>query len=295
MAAILMYHRVGEQPGYDPWDLVVTPEHFAAHLAVIRAGFEVLSLQDLCACHAAGCVPGRAVALTFDDGYYDNLAVARPLLEQAGVPATVFLATGFLGQPEFWWDRLASTFAEASVRDVTPDMASTAIGLAPPVTLDRVWSLLRDQSPTIRDAQLNALAEALGVPGQVASGVRPLTVPEAARLASPLIAIGAHTVGHAWLPALDEAGMAQEIVGSVRACAAIAGSSVDMLAYPYGAHDERVVRVVARAGLRYALTTTPAPVTSDSNPLALPRFGLPNCSAAELEARLSTVCRPGPT
>ena len=78
-----MYHRIGEPPGFDPWNLVVSPEHFAGHLRVLRASFDVLSLQDLGACHESGRVPERAVCVTFDDGYYDNLAVARPLLEEA--------------------------------------------------------------------------------------------------------------------------------------------------------------------------------------------------------------------
>ena len=75
-------------------------------------------------------MPARAVCVTFDDGYYDNLAVAGPLLEEARVPATVFLATGFLGASCFWWDRLARVFADAASRDVSPDRAAGSLGLA---------------------------------------------------------------------------------------------------------------------------------------------------------------------
>ena len=56
----------------------------------------------------AGTLPPKAVALTFDDGYVDNLTAGKPRLAAADVPATVFLATGYLncGEP-FWWDELA--------------------------------------------------------------------------------------------------------------------------------------------------------------------------------------------
>ena len=53
-------------------------------------------------------LPTDAVAVTFDDGYVDNLKFAKPRLESAGVPATVFVTTGQIGRAgEFWWDELA--------------------------------------------------------------------------------------------------------------------------------------------------------------------------------------------
>ena len=55
-----------------------------------------------------GVLPDDAVAVTFDDGYVDNLCEAKPRLEAEGVPATIFVATGALGQrTEYWWDELA--------------------------------------------------------------------------------------------------------------------------------------------------------------------------------------------
>ncbi len=48
------------------------------------------------------------MAITFDDGYVDVLATALPLLERFDLPATVFLATGWLGSSRrFWWHDLA--------------------------------------------------------------------------------------------------------------------------------------------------------------------------------------------
>jgi peptidoglycan/xylan/chitin deacetylase (PgdA/CDA1 family) len=289
MAVVLAYHRVGEPPDFDPWDLVVSPEHFGGHLRLLRAHFEVLSLQELCACHASGRVPARAVCVTFDDGYTDNLAVASPLLEEARVPATVFLATGFLGASHFWWDRLASVFADARSRGVSPDQAAGVLGLSPPVTLERVWLVLRDLPDGAREPVLDRLAGTLGAQGEAPVGVRPMTEDEARRLVSPLVSIGAHTVDHAYLPAHDESRVAQEIGDSLRRCAEIGAAPVTMFAYPYGAHDEAVVRIAARAGVRCAVTTTPAPVTAASPLLALPRLLVPDCTPAELERRLTTM------
>src|SRR5690606_39204114 len=103
---ILMYHRVGAG-GADPWGLRVSPEHFAEHLDVLTRRGSPMALSGLAEAVDRGRLPRRAVAVTFDDGYADNLHAAVPLLERHDVPATVFLTTGYLGgQREFWWDAL---------------------------------------------------------------------------------------------------------------------------------------------------------------------------------------------
>ena len=102
-----MYHRVADQP-IDPWGNAVSPAHFKEHLEVLVRTRRPLALPDFVRNVVAGTLPANAVALTFDDGYADNLVAAKPRLAAAGVPATVFLATGYLGRTgEFWWDELA--------------------------------------------------------------------------------------------------------------------------------------------------------------------------------------------
>ena len=95
---ILMYHRIADQP-VDNWDLSVSPAHFEEHLRVIRRTRHPLPLTEFVKDHMAGTLRPDAVALTFDDGYVDNLVSGKPRLAAADVPATVFLATGFLDRP----------------------------------------------------------------------------------------------------------------------------------------------------------------------------------------------------
>ena len=104
---ILMYHRIADEP-FDPWGNAVSPAHFKEHLEILRRTRQPLSLTEFVRGLEAGTLPNDAVALTFDDGYVDNLVGGKPHLAAAGVPATVFLATGYLGRlGEFWWDELA--------------------------------------------------------------------------------------------------------------------------------------------------------------------------------------------
>src|SRR5439155_585655 len=66
-----------------------------------------------------GRAPRNALALTFDDGYRDNLTHVAPILKRLGLPATIFLVTGFIGTPNaLWVDRVAMAFKIATARRV---------------------------------------------------------------------------------------------------------------------------------------------------------------------------------
>jgi peptidoglycan/xylan/chitin deacetylase (PgdA/CDA1 family) len=102
-ALILGYHRVAEAR-HDPGAMCVSPRHFAEQLAVVRDCARPVSLRQLLAMLDNGRLPRRLVALTFDDGYADNLSHAWPLLDQYEVPATLFVATGYIGGRSFDWE-----------------------------------------------------------------------------------------------------------------------------------------------------------------------------------------------
>src|SRR5689334_22252023 len=105
--AILLYHRVTNLET-DPQLLAVTPENFAAHVEILRELTLPMRLPELVADVRAGKPLARsAVAVTFDDGYADNLDHAAPLLRDRQIPATVFVATaGLNNAAEFFWDDL---------------------------------------------------------------------------------------------------------------------------------------------------------------------------------------------
>lgn len=104
-AAVLMYHGVCRLPAWAA-DLYqhVLPHQFAEQMRLLRDnGWRVLSLERLVELAVAGRpLPPRSVALTFDDGYR-SLLEAWPHIERAGFPATIFLATGYIGRASFGW------------------------------------------------------------------------------------------------------------------------------------------------------------------------------------------------
>jgi len=116
---ILMYHRIANE-AVDPWRLAVSPARFEEQLKVLRRTRHPLTLVDFVRRFKDGSLPAHAVALTFDDGYADNLLAAKPRLAAADVPATVFLATGYIDRPEeFWWDELARLLSTNMDRKVS--------------------------------------------------------------------------------------------------------------------------------------------------------------------------------
>jgi peptidoglycan/xylan/chitin deacetylase (PgdA/CDA1 family) len=103
-AVVLLYHRVGE-PAADPYGQAVSPATLASHLEMLRRRYRVLPLEELLDRLLRRAVPDGAVAVTFDDGYADNLTAAWPVAARQGVPMTVFVTVRPVleGRP-FPWD-----------------------------------------------------------------------------------------------------------------------------------------------------------------------------------------------
>src|SRR5262245_9223326 len=102
----LLYHRVADV-NQDPFELCVTPNNFSEQMDALRAIGNPISLHQLNAGLRNHNLPRRGILLTFDDGYSDNLHNAKPILDRYEVPATVFVAGGYVGfRGEFWWDEL---------------------------------------------------------------------------------------------------------------------------------------------------------------------------------------------
>ena len=111
-AIVLMYHRIARVPA-DPWELAVQPEHFEQHLAVLKKNFRVVRVTELVSQLQQQKLRSNCVCITFDDGYSDNFINAKPLLEKYECPASFFIATRYINQPQlFWWDELQRILLE---------------------------------------------------------------------------------------------------------------------------------------------------------------------------------------
>ena len=100
--SVIVYHAVGAPPEPDDhYGLFVSEESFAEQMAFLAHHRQVVTLET----GLSGQLGTRpSVAITFDDGYRNNLTMAAPILNAYGLPATVFVATGWLGRRSDWID-----------------------------------------------------------------------------------------------------------------------------------------------------------------------------------------------
>jgi peptidoglycan/xylan/chitin deacetylase (PgdA/CDA1 family) len=288
---IVNYHRVLSAP--DPLrDNEITAQDFTMQLEVLGRFLNVLPLGQAVAQLAQGSLPRRAVAVTFDDGYADNVTVALPILQRLGVPATFFITVGFLNGGRMWNDTITDAVSVAAgpsldLRDLGSELFDVSTVQARRHTLASLLATWKYLPPPQRDAQVAELARRVN--GSLPPSAM-MTTEQVLTLARAGMEIGAHTLQHPILARLPSAEARHEIVTSKRELEAITARDVSGFAYPNGRpgrdfNDEHV-RMVADAGYRFAVTTEYAAAGREVNPLLLPRIGTWDRGRARFLARL---------
>lgn len=315
---ILAYHRVIRLAS-DPQLLCVLPERFAEQLEVLKRHFTIVPLNVLIERLRSGKPVAGMTALTFDDGYADNLLIAKPLLERAGAPATIFVASGQIGRRYgFWWDELERLLLTGRAVPRTlrlrvghqvlrwnldddadgviesGDSACEYGRSQPGATRQQVYRslhrVLYALAPDEREIALEKLREWAGISGLAPAEHRILTAEELAQLSrSDLIEIGGHTISHPALCTLSVEQQTAEIAGGKRSLEESLGRPVNNFAYPYGSlasYDNRTVETVRAAGFRSGCTTFADIVRPGVDLFQLPRLLVRDWDGDEFERQL---------
>jgi peptidoglycan/xylan/chitin deacetylase (PgdA/CDA1 family) len=224
--------------------------------------------------------PGHRVAMTFDDGYADNVTRAFPILRRHGARATFYLTAGWIEERRTpWWDVLAHALEQGRPGRAVPGFGSAAGG----ATLDgagRRGATLAQLLPAFRvplaerERRLAELRAALGV--DAAAPCELATWDECHALVEGDMEVGAHTMNHPHLRLLDRSAQQEEIVGSARLIERRLGVRPSGLAYPGGDYDEASLAAVTASGLAYAVTTR-----AGHNVAGAPRYELRRRSWSE--------------
>jgi peptidoglycan/xylan/chitin deacetylase (PgdA/CDA1 family) len=312
-AVVLVYHRVGERT-LDPWRLTVDPEIFAGQMETLARDWSPLSLAELVEGLGRRRLPERAVAVTFDDGYADNLEVAAPILLEHGIPTTLFVATELIdaGGP-LWWDELASLLLEPAPLPATLTLSSGNGNQwsIPSIAVDEpwanasaqpwearpgtrlgafyeVWLALRELDAPTREAALEEIAEWADAPRP--SGRVLLTWEQLREFAALSgFELGAHTLTHPVLPSCSHEHARAEIAGGADRLRSRVGVEVEQFAYPFGAWNQSIARLVAELGFHAAYTTDGNAISWSSSPHALPRMPAEGMAPSDFAGMLTDL------
>lgn len=224
---ILCYHGLCEDrlaaqawmPGF-----FVTASAFRRQLEYLKKTAAVLPLSEAVVRMQNGSLPRRAVSITFDDGYANNLHLAAPLLAEYALPATVFLSSAYMESGELF-PFLKVKLIQSKIGRELPPAALPEYKTAPIDQLleaaGRWWPRVKD---TLSQAQIDTL--------------RPLTVAEVRALDGALIELGAHSHTHCILRNETRERREMEILTSIAKVGEWAGRPARLFSYPNGQRDD---------------------------------------------------------
>ena len=286
---ILTLHHVRPrgEGGFRPNALLeITPEFLDRTLSLIRAeGYDLVTLDEALLRLSAPRKGRFFVALTFDDGYRDNVEHAWPVLAKHGAPWTLFVTTGFADRTaRLWWLELEEAIrALPAISLALPDgpfTASSGSDAEKQRAFDRLYWRLRKQPEAILLAAISTLAGKAGIDTAALAERECLPWETLRALAgAPGVTIGAHTLSHPMLARHDEAFAQAEIVDSKTRLEAELGMPIRHFAYPVGdptSAGPREFALAREAGFASGVTTRPGHVFAEhaAHPHALPRVSL---------------------
>ncbi|MGH9386299.1 MAG: polysaccharide deacetylase family protein [Vicinamibacterales bacterium] len=295
-AVVLLYHRVAEPPT-DVHGLAVSPPLFRSQMEYLRQNYQVMSLDELIAAVRQGNVPARAVAVTFDDGYVDNLTHACPVLVDLDLPATFFVTTAGLDEDrEYWWDTLERIFLRNASLPKTLEivLGEEHMRLLTESSDERraahrvLNNALTRADLATRDQLMRQLHQWSGFSPVAGSMNRVMRGQDLLRMAAfPLFDVGAHGVNHLAMAYQPLDVQRQELADSRADLERLLSRRVTMFAYPYGNVSEETATFVRDVGFKAAVTSEPERLRPGIDFCRVPRLDVKAWGVAEFADRLA--------
>jgi peptidoglycan/xylan/chitin deacetylase (PgdA/CDA1 family) len=259
---ILCYHGVcGDSLQGAPWvpRYFVGRSAFEAQLQYLRQHACVLPLSEAVQRLSDGTLPARAVSITFDDGYANNLSVAYPLLAKYQIPATVFLSSAYIESGDFYPFLKLKLIQLSGCGGMLPEYKSSPIDVV------------------IREAETWWPAVCAQLTAEQRETLRPMTVEELRSADFSLLEFGAHSHTHCIFRNETEERRKLEVRTSVRKVEEWTGRPARIFSYPNGeAGDfgEIEKQALRAAGVAAAVTGISGANHRSADPLELKRYPL---------------------
>lgn len=300
---ILMYHRILRSKGDSEFPIqpgmYVTCATFEKHLRYLKKTMHIIPLDELVDRMQTGLSLTRCCSITFDDGWHDNYIHAFPLLKKYSVPATVFLATGYIGTDKWFWpEELSWCFSKAlhriSHKDAMPETIQILLSNVTykendtmGVLIERAIDMVKHFRPEVRKNIMNQLR--ISYPRDEEQRLL-MNWDEAMEMYKDgLVSFGAHTVNHHLLDELDIESMRREVLDSQKQISMNLGFNTKLFAYPNGNYTSNIVKLLQENAFRGAVTTKKGFIEYDTPQMAMPRIGMHDdvsCSTARFVSRI---------
>jgi peptidoglycan/xylan/chitin deacetylase (PgdA/CDA1 family) len=280
-----MYHRIID-PEEDHGDFIqpgmfVFKDTFRSQLEYLNNNYRIVSLRELIDRLVSGRDINRYCAITFDDGWLDNYIHAFPMLLQYQAPATLFLATEFIGtQRLFWPEELTFALKNTHVlsSSIKNNLLERLIGSikikdrAGDHFYDAAIMALKTWSPQDREELLSQLRAQSNRPFPER---RLISWEEARRMQdSGLITFGAHTGNHVILDQIPLHEAEREIVQSRNDIERKLGVIPDYFSYPNGNLTDEIKLLLKKHEFKGAVTTRKGHFGKGCDLLEIPRIAM---------------------
>jgi peptidoglycan/xylan/chitin deacetylase (PgdA/CDA1 family) len=294
---ILSLHGVaGDHPeaGWQPLWPRVAPEELDSVLGQLGQYYEFVSLDEAVAM-ISGSSPVRnhSLALTFDDGYRNNITEAWPVLKKHGAPATFFVSTGYIETGRaFWIDRLDYALQKSpdDARLVAANGASFDLRGLSREQLGHGYRKLRlgIKNEIRNDQEMLAAFDSLSASLEAASGQAIGDVIDSDPYASVAnwqefemaaadgVIIGSHSVDHNRLDAIPRGSVDAQLLQSKAEIENHLNLDCRYFCFPNGSFDDFVLQQTESAGYSAAVTTVRGLNKVGDGMFSLKRYAMPS-------------------
>ena len=273
---ILIYHGIDTLGSTEFNSRFISQDCFRQHMAYFSEHCHVIPLDRYFAGERA---PDRlTIALTFDDGYRNNLELALPVLEEFNVPATVFVtAIGALGKDYLWpdWVDLGTALIQSPLEFGGRTYRKNRHGqfASDQGTLNQ-W-LINQPCPQTTGLHDILPSEEIRSKPELAPYWRLMDPDDLRHLAnSPLITIGAHSLTHASFTAMGREQARDEMRRSKLWLEETTGQPVTALAFPFGHYFRETLGDAHDLGYHHLLAVDLAFAEDYSDDRIQARFGI---------------------
>jgi len=286
---VLRYHSIREDPKRHQQYLtgiMHSLAQFEEHMRIVATEYVPVSLDDIVGfAEGRAAIPRGAVAVTFDDGFADNLELAAPVMNRYGIKAAVYVSAGFVETPEtLWFLRIRNAFNTSDVLawrglrgDRQYDFTLPAERHQAFLEASRACAQVTGER---QESLVGSLEQRLGV-----APLRPerkimLTWNDIRELQAQGHIVGSHTMTHPNVAHVGHEELVRELVDSKRRLEeetrvpVIHCSFPKPILAPY--FTEETVKEVRNAGYRTAVTCEPGTFRAGDDLLKINRFAVPD-------------------